>query len=203
LKKKLTQTISKIKHTLKKSKGLSVTKLNDSLAEVFYDDHLNIMAKKTNFVQRSSSRINGTEFVQAMVLSSIDPKSCPLSGIIDTLITINPRTKMSISGLRQRINCSEAVAFLSAAYVNTVESKLKQLSMELNSLEKFDKGVLKYFSSVLLHDSSSCTLNEILKEEFQGSSGLASKWGMRCSGTVNALKLLDLDFVMALALPWL
>lgn len=174
MKKKLTQTITKIKHTMRNTTETVVTKLNDSLAKVFYDNQLNIIAKKTNFVQRSSSRINGTEFVQAMVLASIDPKSCPLSGIVDTLMTLNPQAQMSVSGLRQRINCPEAVAFLQKAYKNTVESKLKQLSMELNS-DKYGKGALQHFSEVLLHDSSSCSLNEILKEEFEGSSGLASK----------------------------
>lgn len=176
MKKKLTQTINKIKHSVKNTAETVVAKLNDSLAKVFYDNKLNIIAKTTNFVQRSSSRINGTEFVQAMVLASIDPKSCPLSGIVDILTSLNPKAKMSVSGLRQRINCPEAVAFLLEAYKNTVESKLKQLSMELNSLsDKYDKSALQHFSEVLLHDSSSCTLNEILKEEFKGSSGLASK----------------------------
>jgi len=176
LKKKLTKSITKIKHIVKKSTESLVAKLNDSLAEIFYDNQLNIMAKKTNFVQRSSSRINGTEFIQSMILASIDPKSCPLSGIVDTLVTINPQAKMSVSGLRQRINSPEAVVFLVEAYTNTVESKLKKMSTELNSLSnKYDKGALQYFSEVLLHDSSSCTLNEILKDKFKGSSGLASK----------------------------
>ena len=174
--KKLTHTVQGIKSTLKTSTSLVVEKINDSLAKIFYDNRLATIAKETNFVQRSSSRIKGNEFVQAMVLASIDPKSTSLSGIIDNLRTISPEAEMTVSALRQRINTSEAQDFIKEVYRHVVESKLNALSTELNAIsDKFNAGALQHFSKVLVHDSSCCHLNESLENHFKGSAGLASK----------------------------
>ena len=174
--KKLTHTVQGIKSTLKTSTSLVVEKINDSLANIFYDNRLATIAKETNFVQRSSSRIKGNEFVQAMVLASIDPKSTSLSGIIDNLRTISPEAEMTVSALRQRINTSEAQDFIKEVYRHVVESKLNPLSTELNAIsDKFNAGALQHFSKVLVHDSSCCHLNESLENHFKGSAGLASK----------------------------
>lgn len=176
MKKITTKTFNSLKIRLKNSAGKVEEKINDALANIFYDEKLKDIAKKTNFVQRSSSRIQGNEFVQAMVMASIDPKSTPLSGISDNLRTINSESKMTISALRQRINNPNTQAFLEEVYRYTIESKLKLLSAELNtSQDKFNRGALQHFSKVLIHDSSCCALNECLKEHFEGSGGLASK----------------------------
>lgn len=171
-----TKAFKSLKIKLKKSASKVEEKINDALANIFYDEKLKDIAKKINFVQRSSSRIQGNEFIQALVMASIDPKSTPLSGISDNLRTINSESKMTISALRQRINNPKAQAFLREVYRYTIESKLKLLSAELNTIsDKFNKGALQYFSKVLIHDSSYCTLNECLEQDFQGSRGLASK----------------------------
>lgn len=174
--KKLTHKPKDIKSNFKNNAAHIMEKINGALADIFYGDELKVIAKKTNFVQRSSSRIKGNEIVQAIVLASIDPKSVPLSGIGGNLIEITEKAKMSVSALRQRINTLKAVAFFKQVYFRTVESKLNKLSTELSfACDKFNKGALQYFSKILLHDSSCCTLNELLEHNFKGSAGLASK----------------------------
>jgi hypothetical protein len=174
--KKLTHTLQDIRRSLKNSAQHVMEKINYALADVFYDDKLKIIAKETDFVQRSSSRIKGNEIVQAMVLASIDPLSTPLSGISDNLRTITAEASMSVSAIRQRLNTPKAVAFFKNVYTTTVESKLKMLSEKLNStFDKFNKGTMQPFSKILLHDSSCCALNELLEYDFKGSAGLASK----------------------------
>jgi hypothetical protein len=155
--------------------NLVAEKINDTLASIFCNGKLTDIAKKTNFVQRSSSKLNGNEFIQAMVMASIDPESTPLSGINDNLRIISAKAKMTISGLRQRINSAEAQEFLKQVYQSTLESHLKPLSNELNAIFGESKGALEYFKKVLLHDSSSCALNELLEKQFKGSGGAASK----------------------------
>lgn len=150
-------------------------KINNALADIFLGYDLEDIAKETNFVQRSSSKMNGNEFTLAMVMASIDPKSTPLSGINDNLRSINPRARMTTSGLRQRVNTTEAQEFLKTVYQIILKKRLEPLSQELNTLGQYDQGALKYFTKVLLHDSSSCVLNEVLNKEFKGSGGAASK----------------------------
>lgn len=169
------KTFKSIKTDLKNSSEQFKEKINNALADVFYDEKIKDIAKKTNFVQRSSSRIKGNEFIQAMVMASMDPESTPLSGISDNLRTINAVSEMTVSALRQRINTPEAQKFIKNVYHYTIETKLKPLSAELSTVrDKFNRGALQHFSSVLLHDSSTCVLNELLKKHFKGSGGSAS-----------------------------
>lgn len=173
--KELTYKLKNLANNLKSTGNLVAEKINDAIANIFYDDKLNDIAKKTNFVQRSSSKIKGKEFVQAMVMASIDPESTPLSGINDNLRGISPKAKMTTSALRQRINSPKAQEFLKQVYQCTIETHLKPLSSDLNNARDQFKGALKKFKKVLIHDSSNCTLNELLEKEFKGSGGAASK----------------------------
>jgi Transposase DDE domain len=174
--KKPTHTPKDIKSNFKNNAAHLMEKINGALADIFYGDELKIIAKETNFVQRSSSRIKGNEIVQAIVLASIDPKSTPLSGIRGNLLETTEKVKMSVSGLRQRINTSNAVEFFEKVYSHIIESKLSKFSSELSfACDKFNKGALQHFSKILLHDSSCCTLHELLEPDFKGSAGLASK----------------------------
>jgi hypothetical protein len=175
MQKSITYQLKNLTSDLKSAGNLIAEKVNDTLASIFYGDKLNDIAKKTNFVQRSSSKIKGNEFVQAMVMASIDPESTPLSGINDNLREISPEAKMTISALRQRINNPKAQEFLKQVYQCTIETHLKPLSHDLNNLLDQSKGALEYFKKVLIHDSSSCALNELLEEEFKGAGGGGSK----------------------------
>ncbi len=151
-------------------------KINETITNIFHDDKLNGIAKDTDFVQRSSSRLKGKEFVQAMAMASIEPESTPLSGINDNLRSLSSKANMTVSALRQRINSQEAYKFLQQVYLHTIGSHLKPLSDDLNAIKQnFDKGALEHFTKVLLHDSSSCKLNEHLEKDFKGSGGAASK----------------------------
>lgn len=161
---------------LKKTSNSVGDKINETITNIFHNDKLNDIAKETNFVQRSSSRIEGKEFVQAMAMASIDPESTPLSGINDNLRSLSTKAHMSVSALRQRINSPNAKKFLKQVYIHTIETHLKPLSDELNAIKhNFTQGALEHFTKVLLHDSSSCILNEHLEKEFKGSGGAASK----------------------------
>lgn len=174
--KELTHKLKNLINGLKSPGNMVPEKINNALANIFYDNKLNDIAKETNFVQRSSSRIKGNEFVQAMVMASIDPESTPLSGISDNLRGISSEAKMTVSALRQRINSSEAQEFLKQVYQHTVETHLQPLSNDLNNVrDKSNQGALEYFKKVLIHDSSSCALNGLLEKQFKGSGGAASK----------------------------
>lgn len=166
---------SKRTSELKTNESHIVGKINDTIACIFYGDKLKDIAKQTDFVQRSSSRLKGNEFLQAMLLASIDPESTPLSGINDNLRMISSKAKMTVSALRQRVNTSEAQAFLKETYQYVLETKLKPLSAEFNACNPLNEGSLKYFPKVIIHDSSRCALNELLEKDFKGAGGSATK----------------------------
>lgn len=177
MEKGFTHKLNNLLGNLKNAGNLVAEKINDALANIFYNDKLKDIAKETNFVQRSSSRIQGDEFVQAMVLAAVDPEVSPLSGINDNLREINSNAEMTNSALRQRLNSPQAQNFLKRVYQEVVKVKLEKMSRDLHTTcnSENKKGALEIFEKVLIHDSSSCALNERLEKSFKGSGGAASK----------------------------
>lgn len=159
--------------TLKTTTQNIQVQINELLMSSFHNGRLESLAKETNFVQRSTSKLDGKEFIQAMVISSIDPKSTPLSGLNDILREISCKADMTISALRQRINSPKASQYIKQACQEIIKHRFHPLSKELNSID--EKGALKCFKKILIHDSSTCSLNEILQDEFKGAGGGGSK----------------------------
>lgn len=134
--------------------------LSSHFQKVFCFQKIQALAYKTKFISRSTSRLNGLDFLKALVLSSFDNAS--LSGISDHLVKVNKKAKITSQGLRQRINTQKAEDFLYECAKNVLASKFNTLS-QLDSLSHFTK--------VLIHDSTECELNEELEEHFKGSGG--------------------------------
>lgn len=168
----LAHLVKGLKNTPNNRNNLAKDNLNDMLGDFFDEAELSRIAKDTNFVQRSSSRIKGKEFLQAMLTASIDPRSTPLTGISDNLRGINPRAEMTISALRQRINSQYGMEFLKKIYESRLKTSLQPLSNQLNAEQpKAPKGLLASFSKVFIRDSSTCSLNKRLSSTFKGCGG--------------------------------
>lgn len=120
-------------------------------------------ARECKFVQRSTSRLNGTEFVRSMILASES----------DTLFTLNrrcqkfnPNSEMSNPGLSQRINTESASLLM--------QSCLAQCLNQTYTFEG-DSDSLKKFNRILIQDSTCLELDNSLAKFYPGSSGAASK----------------------------
>lgn len=134
--------------------------LHSYIQKAFCLHNTQALARKTKFISRSTSRLNGLDFLKAMVLASFDGAS--LSAMSDHLVKVNKKAKMTPQAVRQRINTQKAENFLYECSKHVLENKFKPLNQSKS---------LSYFSKVLIHDSSECELSEALKENFKGSGG--------------------------------
>jgi DDE family transposase len=151
-------TISTAWKTVKKKMG-----------EIFHSDELERMARKSKFIQRSSSHLQGKDFVNLMTAASIDSKSVSLEGLCHALREINPEVDLTPQALMERINNPNAAAFLKQVF----ESVLKQGLVGI--VERVPSELLQSFKHVWIEDCSECVLNEALQEAFKGSGGVSSK----------------------------
>lgn len=104
-----------------------------------------------------------------MSMGLIEDAGLSLDGLCDILEQINPDASLSSQGLSQRINSGQAVSCL--------ETVLKDALQKNISAPADDNcgGLLSPFRRVLIEDSTYCSLNERLAEEFKGSGGSASR----------------------------
>lgn len=145
------------------------TGLKKTISEIFQPNLLSKIARQTNFIQRSTSLLQGKDFVELMTAASLDPKVIPLEGLCSKLREINPEADLTSQSLMERINRPGSVAFLKTVFQKSLENSLKDI------VERIPPDLLKPFNNAYLEDCSECTLHEELQEHFKGSSGGASK----------------------------
>jgi len=143
--------------------------IKQKISEIFQPSTLIKLARETNFIQRSTSLLQGKDFIELMTAASIDPQIVPLEGLCSKLREINPQADLAPQSLMERINRSESASFLKAIFQKSLEKGLA------NIVEQIPSDLLKQFNNVYLEDCSECALHEELQKEFKGSSGGASK----------------------------
>lgn len=153
----------KMKHEVKRI----TKKVNGQLSTVFAPEQLEVLARQSEFIQRSSSKLRGRDFVELMTTELIEDPSMSLEGLCDILGGLNPQAQMTPQALHQRLNAS-AVTYLQEVFELALRQQLDPICKRL------PPGVLTPFARVLLEDSTQCSLHEKLAEEFKGSGGSAS-----------------------------
>lgn len=143
--------------------------IKKKISVVFQPHELSMLAHESKFVQRSTSFLQGKDFVELMTAASIDPHAVPLQMLCSKLREINPEADLTPQSLMERINRPEAALFLKMIFQKSLEKGLE------NIVEQVPPELLKPFNNVYLEDCSECALNEELQEDFKGSSGGASK----------------------------
>lgn len=143
--------------------------IKNMITEIFQSNELSRIAHKTKFIQRSTSLLQGKDFVELMTTASIDSKAISLEGLCGILRDRNPEADLTAQSLMERTNQSASVDFLKIVFQNSLEKGL------INIVERISSDLLTPFNNVWLEDSSECILNEHLHEEFKGSSGVSSK----------------------------
>jgi hypothetical protein len=161
-----------------KMKEISVN-ISKSIDEIFDEEHLNKLARENNFIQRSTSKLEGVDFVKLMTLGFIENSEISLEGLCDILHDINPDALISPQGLSQRINSDNAVNYLEDVLKIALQNNLKGVQ-PTNCAE-----LLSHFGRVLLEDSTQCSLHEKLAKEFKGSGGSASQSSVKIDLTFD------------------
>lgn len=137
------------------------------------EDNLNKIARETSFVQRSTNKVSGRDFVELMSAEHFDSGIISLEGLTDILRVKSPESDITPQALSKKINSENAVAFLE----RTLEAIYKEHAV--SELEKIPLEALKPFPNVYLQDSTQIELNEHLSEEFKGVGGSASKSSLK------------------------
>jgi hypothetical protein len=143
------------------------SKVKGKLTTIFDPEPLETLARQSQFIQRSSSKLSGKDFVELMTTELMQEPAVSLEGLCDRLVELNPQAEMTPQALHQRIN-SYAVTYLQEVFQLALRQQLEPLC------ERLPLGALAPFGRVLLEDSTQCRLHEKLAETFKGSGGSAS-----------------------------
>lgn len=122
--------------------------ITEKYIKCFDEDNLNKIARETFFVQRSTNKVSGRDFVELTSVEHFDSGIISLEGLSDILRRKSPESDITPQALSKKINSKNAVAFLErtleAIYKEQVAPKLKKMPLEV--LEQFwfyrNKGVI-------------------------------------------------------------
>ena len=152
---------------MKQEMNRYASKVKGKLTTIFDPEHLETLARQSQFIQRSSSKLAGKDFVELMTTEMMEEPAVSLEGLCDRLADLNPQAEMTPQALHQRIN-PYAVIYLQEVFQLALRQQLKPIC------DRLPLGALAPFGRVLLEDSTQCSLHEKLAGAFKGSGGSAS-----------------------------
>jgi hypothetical protein len=144
-------------------------KVKEKLLTTFGPEQLETMAWQSRFIQRTSSKLSGTDFFALMTTDMLDNPAVSLGGLCDLLAQRHPEAAMTPQALQQRIATPEAVTYLHDVFQLALRAQLAPLYAQLPA------ATLTAFGRVFLEDSTQCCLHEKLAEAFKGAGGHASR----------------------------
>jgi hypothetical protein len=152
---------------MKQEMNRYASKVKGKLTTIFDPEYLETLARQSKFIQRSSSKLAGKDFVELMTTEMIEEPAVSLEGLCDRLVDLNPQAQMTPQALHQRINPC-AVTYLQEVVQLALRQQLEPIC------DRLPPGALAPFGRVLLEDSTQCSLHEKLADAFKGSGGSAS-----------------------------
>lgn len=140
---------------------------SSNIIEVF-DQILNIklmqgLAHHHKFIQRSTSKLKGDEFIKVMILPAEGVAEDSLSGLCSRIRNFNPDADLSPQALCERINKVESVFLMKDVFARILNFTHKKLTAQSPSLLK----TLGHFNSIKIQDSTVIKLNTKIKK-YQG-----------------------------------
>lgn len=164
------------KSTLEANMQLSTSNILSIIDNNFKPDEIHAVARQTKFIQRSTSKIKGHEFVKALILPSNGICEESLNGLCERIREFNPTADLSAPALAQRINTISAVRFMKEVFTKLLNSVRESLEKQYTSLN----GVLKVFNNILIQDSTVFELNKKLANVLPGTKRGGKKGGSSC-----------------------
>ena len=80
----------------------------------FSNEECEALAQETGFIQRSTSRLTGSDFFNLLTVDVLDEPTISYEGLCDILEERNPNTRITPQALCERMNSSGAVEFMKA-----------------------------------------------------------------------------------------
>ena len=84
-------------------------KVKGKLTRVFAPHELESLAQQSRFIQRSTSKLTGQDFVEPMTIDMVDNGTVSLDGLCDLLRQHNPQAVIPSQALYQRLLSPPAV----------------------------------------------------------------------------------------------
>lgn len=123
------------------------------------------LSYENKFIQRSSSKLQGHEFIKVMILPSEGVSEDSLDGLCKRIRRHNSEADISAQALSERINSCGAASLIKDVFFRILSHVHKVIGVQSPSLMKALGG----FSSVLLEDSTVIELNEKVYK-YQGTN---------------------------------
>ncbi len=170
---------------------LDLGKILAKFEEIVSPNFCNELARRTRFVQRSTSQLQGYEFAQAMMVPNAFMEAETLNSLAVRMQKMNKTCNLSAPALAQRINKSPAQEFMKACFGKVLKEMVKQDFSGLSDLHN-----LSGFNRILIEDSTKAELNEKLSPHFKGTGGVASKSAIKIDYIFDYLseKVVDIEF---------
>jgi hypothetical protein len=151
----------------------------------------NDLARECRLVQRSSSRLQGFEFAQTMMIPNAFLEAETLTSLSVRMRRINKTCDLSAPALAQRINTKMAQSFMRTCFGTVIKEIVKQDFTTISDLDD-----LRGFNRILIQDSTRVELHEKLSTLFKGSGGVASKASVKIDFIFDYLseEIVSIDF---------
>lgn len=157
------------------------TEMVSLFEEIFNPKVCYDLARQHQFIQRSSSLIQGHEFIKALVLPNDGLSEDSLNGLCLRMREFNPEVDISASALAQRINTPSAVALMKGCMQRILQQSCVKLIKQYECLE----GPLKSFHNVYIEDSSVFEVNHHLHKIYAGTKRGGRKGGSSCKAQMK------------------
>jgi hypothetical protein len=141
-------------------------KIVEFFDDVFNEKKCHDLCKKHRFIKRSTSKLNGQEFVKAMIIPSRGSSTDSLKGLCKRFLTFNKESILSSQALCKRINSPAASALMKGVLNELLIKVHEQITYFCPKLAEGMKG----FNRILVEDSSLVVLNEKLEAKYKGTN---------------------------------
>jgi len=148
-------------------------KIGDKILGIFDKGKLKDLARETGFIQRSTSKVEGEDFVRLMTTEIIGEEAVTTEGLCDILRQINPDADMTPQAMSERLNNKKTGEYLKEVFESALRENLGAVRSDVSP------DLLSSFGQVFLEDSTQIILHEKLAEKFRGSGGNASKSALK------------------------
>jgi Transposase DDE domain len=142
-------------------------KVKGKRTTVFDPAHWEALARQTDFIPRSSSKVSGKDFVELMTTEMSEDPAVSFEGLCDVLVDLHPQAQRTPQALHQRLN-PYAVTSVQEGCQWALRQHLEPVCARL------PLGALSSCGRVLLADRTQCRFHAKLAEALKGSGGSAS-----------------------------
>lgn len=141
-------------------------KIIEVFDEIFNEKKCHELCRQYKFIQRSSSKLRGDEFIKTMILPSEGLSTDSLKGLCFRMREFNPEAQLSSQALCERINDISASRLMQGVFSKLLLQAQSYLMKDCPKLIE----VFKDFNRVLIEDSTVIELSERLQSDYPGTN---------------------------------